>query len=129
MKKTIIYTDKAPRPIGPYSQGICIDGWLYISSQLPLDPSTGQLVEGDFKKKVERVLENLKAIVEAAGGSLDNVVKVNVYIRNIDLFHSFNEVYSKYFTSEPPARSILEVSNLPRRVEIAIDAVAYIGKC
>jgi 2-iminobutanoate/2-iminopropanoate deaminase len=127
--KKVIYTDKAPKPIGPYSQAVCIDGWLFISGQIPLDPSTGNIITSSFEKQVERVLENLKAIVECAGGSLSSIVKTTIFLRDISMFPVFNEVYSKYFKEEPPARSVVEVKNLPRNAEIMIEAVAKINKC
>jgi 2-iminobutanoate/2-iminopropanoate deaminase len=127
--KKVIYTDKAPKPIGPYSQAVCIDGWLFISGQIPLDPSTGNIITSSFEKQVERVLENLKAIVEYAGGSVSSIVKTTIFLRDISMFPVFNEVYSKYFKEEPPARSVVEVKNLPRNAEIMIEAVAKINKC
>jgi 2-iminobutanoate/2-iminopropanoate deaminase len=127
--KKIVSTEKAPRPIGPYSQAICVNGWLYVSGQIPLDPVTGDIVRGDFKVQVERVLENIRAIVESTGGRLEDVVKVTVYLRDIGRFSEFNEVYSKYFPRDPPARSVIGVSGLPRGVELEIDAVAYVGNC
>jgi 2-iminobutanoate/2-iminopropanoate deaminase len=127
--KKVIYTDKAPKPIGPYSQAVCIDGWLFISGQIPLDPSTGNIITSSFEKQVERVLENLKAIVEYAGGSLSSIVKTTIFLRDISMLPVFNEVYSKYFKEEPPARSVVEVKNLPRNMDIMIEAVAKINKC
>jgi 2-iminobutanoate/2-iminopropanoate deaminase len=127
--KKIVSTEKAPRPVGPYSQAICVNGWLYVSGQIPLDPVTGDIVRGDFKVQVERVLENIRAIVESTGGRLEDVVKVTVYLRDIGRFSEFNEVYSKYFPRDPPARSVIGVSGLPRGVELEIDAVAYVGNC
>jgi len=127
--KKVIYTDKAPKPIGPYSQAVCIDGWLFISGQIPLDPSTGNIITSSFEKQVERVLENLKAIVEYAGGSVSSIVKTTIFLRDISMFPVFNEVYSKYFKEEPPARSVVEVKNLPRNTDIMIEAVAKINKC
>ena len=127
--KKIVSTERAPRPIGPYSQAICVNGWLYVSGQIPLDPVTGDIVRGDFKVQVERVLENIRAIVESTGGRLEDVVKVTVYLRDIGRFSEFNEVYSKYFPRDPPARSVIGVSSLPRGVELEIDAVAYVGNC
>jgi len=127
--KKIVSTEKAPRPVGPYSQAICVNGWLYVSGQIPLDPVTGDIVRGDFKVQVERVLENIRAIVESTGGRLEDVVKVTVYLRDIGRFSEFNEVYSKYFPRDPPARSVIGVSSLPRGVELEIDAVAYVGNC
>jgi 2-iminobutanoate/2-iminopropanoate deaminase len=100
-----------------------------VSGQIPLDPVTGDIVRGDFKVQVERVLENIRAIVESTGGRLEDVVKVTVYLRDIGRFSEFNEVYSKYFPRDPPARSVIGVSSLPRGVELEIDAVAYVGNC
>lgn len=127
MAKRIIYTDKAPRPVGPYSQGVIAGGWLFVAGQIPLDPATGRLIEGSFEEKARRVLENIRAIVEAAGGSLRDVVKVTVYLRDIALFERFNKVYSEYFSDEPPARVVVEVSNLPKGVDLEVEAIAYLG--
>jgi 2-iminobutanoate/2-iminopropanoate deaminase len=122
-----VYTDKAPRPVGPYSQGIVAGNFLFISGQIPIDPRTGKLVEGSFEDKVKRVLENLKAIVEAAGGTLDNIVKVTVYMKDIKKFQEFNKIYSEYFKGRPPARVVVEVSNLPLGADVEIEAIAYLG--
>jgi len=127
VSKKIVFTEKAPKPIGPYSQGVVVNGWLFISGQIPIDPSTGEIVRGSFKEQVVRVLENIKAIVEAAGGTLRNIVKVTVYLRDISRFSEFNEVYSKYFSEEPPARVVVEVSNLPKGVDLEVEAIAFIG--
>jgi len=127
--KTVIYTEKAPKPIGPYSQAVCVNGWLYISGQIPIDPATGRLIEGSFKDQVRRALENAKAILEASGGSLESVVKVTVYLKDMSKFQEFNEVYSEYFKQDPPARSVIGVSSLPRNAELMIDLVAYLGHC
>lgn len=127
--KTTILTEKAPKPVGPYSQAVCINGWLFLSGQLPLDPLTGSLLEGDFRAKVRRVLENIKVIVETAGGSLRDVVKVTVFLKDISRFQEFNEIYAEYFSEEPPARSVVEVSNLPKGSDLEVDVVAYIGEC
>ncbi|RLG85684.1 MAG: deaminase [Thermoprotei archaeon] len=124
MKKAI-FTNKAPRPVGPYSQAIKIDKWLFISGQVPIDPLTGQRVEGDFKLKVKRVLENVKAIVEEAGGKLDNVVKVTVFLSDINKFQELNEVYEEYFKDTAPARSVIE-AKLPKNFEIMMEVIAYI---
>ncbi|MCS7108418.1 MAG: RidA family protein [Sulfolobales archaeon] len=121
-----VFTDNAPKPVGPYSQGVIAGCLLFISGQIPIDPRTGELVEGDFRAKVRRVLENVKSIVEVAGGRLEDVVKVTVFLRDIKQFQVFNEVYSEYFKINPPARSLVEVSNLPRGADVEIEAVAYI---
>ncbi len=127
--KTVIYTEKAPKPIGPYSQAVCVNGWLYISGQIPIDPATGRLIEGSFKDQVRRALENAKAILEASGGNVESVVKVTVYLKDMSKFQEFNEVYSEYFKQAPPARSVVGVSSLPRDAELMIDLVAYLGHC
>ncbi|MCX8196346.1 MAG: Rid family detoxifying hydrolase [Acidilobaceae archaeon] len=121
-----IYTPRAPKPIGPYSQGVLAGCFLFVSGQIPLDPQTGTMVEGSFRDKARRTLENLKAIVEAAGGSLEKVVKVTVYVKDIRLFSEFNEVYSEYFSGSLPARAVVEVSNLPRGAELEVEAIAYL---
>lgn len=121
-----VSTDKAPKPVGPYAQGVSAGCLLFISGQIPLDPNTGELVEGDFKLKVRRVLENIKAVVEAEGRSLRDVVKVTVFIKDIKLLQVFNEVYSEYFGNTIPARSLVEVSNLPRGAEVEVEAIAYL---
>ncbi len=126
MRRTL-FTERAPKPIGPYSQAICVNGWLYVSGQIPLDPVTGEVVKGDFKAQVERVLENIKAIVESAGGKLEDVVKVTVYLKDVKRITEFNEVYSRYFPVNPPARSVVGVLELPRGVELEVDVVAYTG--
>lgn len=127
MGKKIVYTDKAPKPVGPYSQGVIAGEWLFIAGQIPIDPSTGRIIEGSFRDKARRVLENVKAVVEAAGGSLDDVVKVTVYLRDIKLFSEFNEVYREYFKENPPARVVVEVSSLPLNADLEVEAIAYIG--
>jgi len=124
--RRVIYTPKAPKPVGPYSQGIIAGNYLFVSGQIPIDPETGEVIKGDFKTQVRRVLENIKAIVEASGASMKDVVKVTVYLKDINKFQEFNEVYKEYFKEEPPARSVVEVSNLPKNVEVEIDVIAYI---
>ena len=124
--RRVIYTPKAPKPVGPYSQGIIAGNYLFVSGQIPIDPETGEVVKGDFKTQVRRVLENIKAIVEASGGSMKDVVKVTVYLKDMNKFREFNEIYKEYFKEEPPARSVVEVSNLPKNVDLEIDAIVYI---
>lgn len=121
-----IYTDKAPRPVGPYSQAIRAGCFLFISGQIPIDPSTGELVKGEIEEKTRRVLENIRAIVEKAGTTLDHIVKVNVYIRDVSLFSRFNKIYSEYFSGIKPARAVVEVSNLPVGADLEVEAVAYL---
>jgi len=125
--KRVVSTKRAPSPVGPYSQGVLAGGFLFVSGQIPLDPETGEAVKGSFRDQVVRVMENVKAIVEAAGGTLEDVVKVTVYLRDLKRFSEFNEIYSKYFPKDPPARVVVEVSRLPRDAEIEVEALAYIG--
>ncbi len=126
-RREAVFTDKAPRPVGPYSQAIIAGGcFVFVSGQIPIDPETGKLVEGSFEDKARRVMENVRAIVEAAGGTMDDIVKVNVYLKDIGLFSRFNEIYSEYFKASPPARAVVEVSNLPLGVDIEVEAIAYI---
>jgi 2-iminobutanoate/2-iminopropanoate deaminase len=126
MKKDIIQTTNAPQAIGPYSQAIKVGSWIYTSGQIPIDPKTKEIVAGDIEKQTKMVLENLKAITSAAGGSLDNVVKTTVYITNIDDYEKINNVYGSYFDKGKPARSLVQVAKLPKSVNIEIDAVIYI---
>lgn len=125
--KEAVYTDRAPKPVGPYSQAIKAGGFIFVSGQIPLDPSTGKLVEGSFEDKVRRVMDNIKAILEAAGASMDDIVKVTVYLSDIRLFSEFNRVYSEYFKGSPPARVVVEVSGLPLGAELEVEAIAYVG--
>ncbi|MGC9012692.1 RidA family protein [Thermogladius sp.] len=119
-----VYSSRAPKPIGPYSQAVLVDGWLFVSGQIPVDPATGEVVRGDFRSQVTRVLENIKAIVEDAGGTLRDVVKVTVYLRDLSRVGEFNEVYAKYFGESPPARSLVGVSDLPRGVDVEVEVIA-----
>ncbi len=122
-----VFTEKAPKPVGPYSQAVKVGNWVYVSGQIPIDPGTGEVIKGDFSAAVRRVLENVKAIVEAAGGGLESVVKVMVYLTDIGKFSEFNKIYAEYFSTHRPARMVIEVSRLPKDVEVAVDAVAYVG--
>jgi 2-iminobutanoate/2-iminopropanoate deaminase len=122
--KELISTDRGPKAIGPYSQDIKANGFLFVSGQIPLDPRTQQLVEGDVARQTERVLENLKGIVEAAGSSLDRVVKTTVYLKDLADFAAMNEVYGRYFSSSPPARATVEVARLPRDARVEIELIA-----
>ncbi len=119
-----VYTDKAPKPVGPYSQAVKAGCFVFVAGQIPLDPSTGKLVE-DFEEAARRALENVKAILEAAGATLGDVVKVTVYIRDISRFQDFNRVYSEFFRDSKPARAVVEVSNLPLNAPLEIEAIAY----
>jgi 2-iminobutanoate/2-iminopropanoate deaminase len=123
--KEIISSEKAPKAIGPYSQAVRTGSLVFLSGQIPIDPATGHLVEGSIQHQTERVLENLKAVLEEAGLSLNAVVKTTVFLKNLSDFSQMNEIYSKYFTSNPPARSTVEVARLPRDVQVEIDAIAF----
>jgi 2-iminobutanoate/2-iminopropanoate deaminase len=124
--KKIVATEKAPKAIGPYSQAVVHNGLAYLSGQIPLDPMTGQLVEADIAAQTTRVLENLQAVLEASGSSLDQVVKTTVYIQDMREFAQMNEVYGKYFSQNPPARSTIQAARLPRDVRVEIDAIAIV---
>jgi endoribonuclease L-PSP, putative len=125
--KKIVATDKAPKAIGPYSQAIVHNGLAYLSGQIPLDPATGQLVEGDIAAQTARVLENLKAVLEACGSGLDRVVKTTVFMQDMGEFATMNDIYGKYFSENPPARSTVQAARLPRDVRVEIDAIAIVG--
>ena len=124
MMKKVISTAEAPQAIGPYSQAIEAGGFVFVSGQIPLIPATGELVEGSVEVQTARVLENLKAILEAAGSSLENVVKTTVYITNMDDFAKVNGIYGQYFQENPPARVCVEVSKLPKGALVEIDVIA-----
>ena len=124
--KEVIATDRGPKAIGPYSQAIKANGFVFVSGQIPLNPRTQQLVEGDVARQTERVLENLKGIVEAAGSTLDRAVKTTVFLKDMADFAAMNEVYGRYFSSEPPARATVEVARLPRDVRVEIDLIALV---
>jgi len=121
--KEVISTENAPRAIGPYSQAIRVNGFLFTAGQVALDPATGQLVEGDIARQTARVLDNLKGIVEAAGSSLDRTIRATVYLKDMSDFALMNEVYARYFPNDPPARSTVEVSRLPRDARVEIDLI------
>jgi 2-iminobutanoate/2-iminopropanoate deaminase len=126
MIKEMIITKEAPEAVGPYSQGIRVGDWLYISGQIPLDPITGSLVEGDIVDQTHRVLKSASAILKAAGGSLDDVVKVTIYMTDLGDFSKVNQVYAQYFKSSPPARSCVQVSALPKGAALEVDMVAFL---
>jgi 2-iminobutanoate/2-iminopropanoate deaminase len=119
-----IQTDRAPRAIGPYSQAIKANGMIFLSGQIPLDPETMQLVDGDIRAQTERVFQNLKTVLEAAGSSLERVVKTTVFLADLNDFAAMNEVYSVFFNSNRPARSTVQVARLPRDARVEIDLIA-----
>ena len=122
--KKMISTNDAPQAIGPYSQAIEANGFVFVSGQIPLDPQTGAMVAGDIKEQTRRVMENGKAILAAAGCGMGHVVKTTIYLKNIADFGAVNEVYGSYFTSDPPARATVEVSKLPKDAAVEIDLIA-----
>ena len=126
MKKPIS-TERAPKAIGPYSQAIVSNGMAYLSGQIPIDPATNQMIEGGIELQTERVLENLQAVLEACGASLNSVVKTTVFLKDMGEFPKMNEVYGKYFAENPPARSTVQAAKLPRDVSVEIDCIAAVG--
>ncbi len=127
MEKEIVFTDMAPRAVGPYSQAIKAGGWIYLSGQIPIAPETNQVISGTIEEQAELVLNNAKNVLEAAGASLENVVKVTVYLADMDDFAKVNEVYSTFFPANPPARAAVQVARLPKDVAIEVDMVAFLG--
>src|SRR5258708_11642751 len=127
MRETVS-TDNAPKAIGPYSQAVVYNGIAYLSGQIPLNPTNNQLLEGDIAAQTERVLENLKAVLEACGASLESVLKTTVFLKDMGDFPKMNEVYSRYFATNPPARSTVQAAKLPRDVSVEIDAIAAGGQ-
>jgi len=127
MSRKVIATDDAPKAIGPYSQAIQSGSFLFLSGQIALDPQTGQLTSGDVAEQTKRVMENLKAVVEAAGASMGDIVKCTIYLKNMADFGTVNDIYGSYFVQEPPARATVEVSRLPKDVDVEIDAIAVVG--
>jgi 2-iminobutanoate/2-iminopropanoate deaminase len=125
MKQTVS-TASAPKAIGPYSQAIVHNGVAYLSGQIPLDPATGQIVEGDIAVQTERVLQNLKAVLEAAGASFASVLKTTVFLKDMGDFPKMNEVYGRHFSENAPARSTVQAARLPRDVSVEIDAIAVV---
>lgn len=127
MKIEYLATEKAPAAVGPYSQGIKAGQFVFTSGQLPLDPKTGQLVQDDIQTATRVALENVKAVLAASGAALENVVKVTVFVKDMNDFGKINEVYAEFFTNHKPARSLVEVARLPKDGVIEIEAVAVIA--
>ncbi len=123
-KRTVISTEFAPRAIGPYSQAIRVNGFVFAAGQTPIDPATGRLIEGDVQTQTRRVLQNVSAILEAAGASLSKVVKTTVFLTDIANFKAMNEVYAEFFPEQPPARSTVAVAGLPLGAQVEIECVA-----
>jgi 2-iminobutanoate/2-iminopropanoate deaminase len=124
--RDIVKTDAAPQAIGPYSQAIKANGFVFVSGQTALDPRTGQMVGQDIKTQTRRVLDNIKAVLHAAGTSLDNVVRCSVFLKDMNDFGPMNEEYGSYFRELPPARTTVQAAKLPRDALVEIDAIAYL---
>jgi 2-iminobutanoate/2-iminopropanoate deaminase len=128
MPKNVVFTDKAPRPVGQYSQAVRAGGFLFISGQIAINPETGKIEESDVKGQTRRILQNIKNILESQGGSLDDVVKVTVYLSRPEDFNDMNQVYSEFFVKEPPARATVAVQIPGKGALLEIDVIAYLGE-
>ncbi|ABO49154.1 endoribonuclease L-PSP [Desulforamulus reducens MI-1] len=126
MNKEIISTDKAPAAIGPYSQAVKVGNLMFISGQIPIDPTTGNVVEGDVQAQTRQCIKNLQAICEEAGSSLKDVVKTSVFVKDMNQFAKVNETYGEFFNEEAPARACVEISCLPKNVQVEIEAIVLI---
>jgi 2-iminobutanoate/2-iminopropanoate deaminase len=124
--KSVIFTDRGPKPVGPYSQAIQSNGFLFVSGQIALDPQSGEFVGADVRQQTERVLGNLKGILEAAGSSFDQVVKTTVFLKDMNDFAAMNEVYARHFTAAPPARSTVQAVRLPKDALVEIELIASV---
>ena len=122
--KNVVTTDRGPKPIGPYSQAIKTNGFIFLAGQVALDPKTGELVGSEIRQQTERALENIKGILEAAGVNLHHVIKTTVFLKDMNDFAGMNEVYARYFTAAPPARSTVQVSRLPKDALVEIEVIA-----
>ena len=127
MKKPVS-TERAPKAIGPYSQAVVANGFVFLSGQVAFDPATSQIIDGDIAAQTERVIENLKAVLDACESSLGQVVKTSVFLKDMNDFVKMNEVYGRYFGENSPARSTVEVARLPRDVRVEIDCIALVGE-
>ena len=127
MARTIVHTKQAPDAIGPYSQAVRVGDTVYLSGQIPLDPATMQLISGDIDAEIRRVFENLQAVAQAAGGTLSQAVKVNVYLTDLANFAKVNEIMAQYFTAPYPARAAVGVAQLPRGARVEIECVLHLG--
>jgi 2-iminobutanoate/2-iminopropanoate deaminase len=125
--RRVVKTEGAPGAIGPYSQAVVAGGFVYASGQIPIDPATGQFVEGDVREQTTQVLRNLSQVLEAAGSDLSRVVKTTVFLADMDDFAAMNETYATFFKEEPPARSTVQAARLPRDARVEIDVVALAG--
>jgi 2-iminobutanoate/2-iminopropanoate deaminase len=122
--REVVLSDRGPKPIGPYSQAIKVNGLLFVSGQISLDPKTNEFLPGDIRQQAERTLENVKGIVEAAGSKLNHVVKTTVFLKNMSDFAAMNEVYAKYFSAAPPARTTVAAAALPKDALVEMEVIA-----
>ena len=128
MKKEIVITSEAPKAIGTYSQAVKVGNTVYLSGQIPLDPATGELVAGEIRAQITRVFDNLAAVARAAGGSLQDVVKLNVFLTDLKNFPQVNEIMARYFQEPYPARAAVGVAALPRGAQVEMDAIMVLGE-
>lgn len=126
--RQIVQTKQAPDAIGPYSQAVIANGFVFTSGQIPIDPATGQFVSGGIAEQTQQVLKNLKAVLEAAGTDMEQVVKTTVYLADMQDFTAMNEVYATFFGAEPPSRSTVQAAGLPKDARVEIDVIALAGK-
>ncbi len=127
MPRQIIATSQAPAAVGPYSQAVRAGDFMFLSAQLPLDPTTGTLVRSGVRAQTRRTIENIRAVMEGAGASLAHIVRTTLFVKNLDDFSQINDVYAEFFPGDKPARSTVEVAKLPKDAALAMDAVAYLG--
>lgn len=127
MKKQAILSQDAPAPIGPYSQAVRVGNWIFISGQIPIDPTTGEMISGGVAAQTQQVLQNLQAVLTAIGLNLDSIVKTTIYMTDLNMFAEMNEVYANYFHPPYPARATVQVSALPKGAQVEIEAIAYAG--
>ena len=125
--KKIVITKEAPQPVGPYSQAVISNGLVFVSGQLPIDPHTGNIVSESITGQTTQVMKNIQAVLEAAGSTLDQVLKATVYVKDLSQFGAMNEVFARFFTQNPPARATVEAARLPRDVLVEIDVIAEVG--
>jgi 2-iminobutanoate/2-iminopropanoate deaminase len=124
ISKSVVMTDKAPKPIGPYSQAVIAGNFIYVSGQIGINPTTGEMVADDIKTEAKQVMENIGAVLKAAGSDYSNIVKTTIYLKDINDFKAVNEVYSEYFKGEYPARETVGVASLPKNARVEISVIA-----